>query len=387
MTAVAGPIAEAAYARARPVWADVDLGAITHNLALIRERARRPVRVLAAVKADAYGHGVIPVGRHLAALGVDGLGTANLDDAVRLREAGVTVPILLYGSPLPDGFAPVLAHGLTPTVYSADAVAAVARLAAAEGRPVPVHVKVDCGLGRLGVRLDEAPALIRAVIAEPQLHLEGVYTHIPFADAAGEAWSRRRLHDFTRVVAGVEAEHGIAIPYVEASASAVLAAGIPDGLTTVAPGHLLFGLTPLEGQRAEQLGFRKALTAVRAALIHVGRREPGDEMLGGPGAAAVRRAGVILFGIDNGYGSAVPPATAQVLVRGRRCPVVGVSAEYAVVALDDVPEADVGDTVTLIGADGGDAIAVEEVAAWLGAPSAAYWMLGVKHVPLRYAGA
>lgn len=377
---------DAAYARARPLWAEVDLGAITHNLALVRERAGRPVRVLAAVKADAYGHGVVPVGRHLAGAGVDGLATANLDDAIRLREAGLELPILLYGSPLPDGFGPVLDHGLTPTVYDAAAVAALERLAAGAPAPVPVHVKVDAGLGRLGVRPDEAPALVREVLAARHLLLEGIYTHIPFSDAAGEAWSRRRLDAFAALVGRIEAEHGIAVRYAEASASSVLAAGLADGLNTVAPGHVLFGLNPLAGRRAEELGFRKALTALRARLIHVGRREAGDDLLGaGPGGLeAAGRAGVVLFGIDNGYRAATSPRGGRVLIHGRRCRVLGVSAEYTVVDLAGVPEAEVGDEVTVIGADGDDAIAVEDVAAQLGAPSAAYWMVGMKNVPIRY---
>ena len=252
-----------------------------------------------------------------------------------------------------------------------------------------MHVKVDGGLGRLGVRPDEAPALVREVLAAQHLRLEGIYTHIPFADGAGEAWSRRRLEAFAALVGRLEAEHGIAIRYAEASASSVLAAGLPDSLNTIAPGHLLFGLNPLAGRRAEELGFRKALTALRARLIHVGRREAGDDLLGtGPGGLeAAGRAGVVLFGIDNGYRPATASGGGRVLVRGRRCRVLGVSAEYTVVDLTGLPDAAVGDTVTIIGADGDDAIAVEDVAEQLGAPSAAYWMVGVKNVPIRYRAA
>lgn len=373
---------------ARPLWAEIDLGAITHNLARVRELAGRPVRVLAPVKADGYGHGAVVVGRHLASLGVEGLATANFAEAVALREAGVTGRILLYGAPLPDGFGPVLEHDLTPTVYDAAGVAALARLAQDRPARVPVHVKVDCGFGRLGVRFEEAPALVRDVAAAPGLELEGVYTHIPFDDGEGAAWSARRLEAFATLVASLDAEHG-AIPFAEASASAVIGAGIPDALNTIAPGHLLFGLMPLTGRRAEELGFRKALTAVRARIIHLGRREVGDDLLGAPpgGVDAARRVAVILYGIDNGNRGALAPGGSTMLLRGRRCPVLSVSAEYTVLDVTDVPDAAVGDVVTIIGADGDEKIAVEDVAAALGAPSAAYWMLGLKHVPRRYSGA
>ena len=380
---------EPGYAEARPVWGEIDLGAITHNLARLRERAGRPVKVLAPVKAGAYGHGVVPVGLHLERLGVDGLATASLDDALALRDAGATLPILMYGSQLPDGFGVLIEHGLTPTVYSAAGVRALAAAAAGRDAPVDVHVKVDCGLGRLGVRPADAPALVREVRSLPQLRLEGIYTHIPFDDSPGTEWSRRALAVFGGLVEQIEAEHGIRIDYTQASASSVLTVGFGDTLNTIAPGHLMFGLCPVTGERAETLGFRKALRALRARLIHVGRYEVGDDLLGSPpgGETEARTVGVILLGMDNGYRAAKGGEPAEMLVGGRRCPVLGVSAEYTVVDVTGVPGAAVGDEVTVIGEDGDESIAVEDVADQLGAPSAAYWMVGLRNVPFRYDGA
>ncbi len=384
----AGHRSEPGYAEARPVWGEIDLGAITHNLERLRERAGRPVKVLAPVKAGGYGHGVVPVGLHLERLGVDGLATANLDDALALRDAGATLPILMYGSQLPAGAGVLLEHGLTPTIYSAEGVRAVA--AAADGRDdlVDVHVKVDCGLGRLGVRPAEAPALVREVRSHPQLRLEGLYTHIPFDECMGAAWSQRALTGFARLVEEIETEHGIRVDYAQASASSVLTGGFPDALNTIAPGHLMFGLCPVSGERAETLGFRKALRGLRARLIHVGRYEVGDDLLrSAPGGETeARTVGVILLGMDNGYRSARGGESAEVLVGGHRCPVLSVSAEYTVVDVTDVAGAAVGDTVTVIGEDGDEAIAVEDVASRLGAPSAAYWMVGLRNVPFRYEG-
>jgi alanine racemase len=375
-------------AAARPLWAEVDLDAITHNVDLIRERAGRPVRILAPIKANAYGHGVAQVALHLQSLGVDGLATANLDDAIAARHAGVTVPILLYGSALPAGLGSLLDHDLTPSVWSHDALDALVALAAARGRTIAAHVKVDAGLGRLGVRLDEAAALARAVLAAPGVTLEGIYTHLPFADAAGAAWSARRLAAFAGTVRAIEAEHGIAIEYAQGAASSILTAGLPDGLNTIAPGHLVFGLSPIAVTRAEELGFHKALTAVRARVIHVGRRRRGDDLAGaGPdGLEADATVGVVLFGMDNGYRPAAAPGGAWMLCRGSRCPVVAVSAEYAVIDLSAVPAAVVGDVVTVLGRDGDAVIAVEEVAEQLGAPSAAYWLVALRNVPVRYRG-
>jgi alanine racemase len=383
---VTGIRSEDAYADARPLWADIDLGAITHNLALVRERAGRPVRVIAALKANAYGHGVVEVALQLESAGADGVATANLDDALAVRRSGFSLPILMYGSALPGGLEVLVSNGLTPSVWSRDALAAISRLAAELDRPIAVHVKVDAGLGRLGVRLDEAAAFLADVLAAPGVHLEGLYTHLAFSDVAGAEWSRRRLAAFSGLVREVEAEHGISIEFAQAAASSVLTEALPDSLNTIAPGHLLFGLSAVAGRSAEELGFRKALRALRARLIHVGHRRLGDDLaLAGPGGAdADATTGVVLIGMDNGY----RPASKQgafMLCHGVRCPVLGVSAEYTVIDLSAVPGAVVGDVVTVIGDDGGDAVAVESLAEQVGSPSAAYWMLGLRAVPMRYA--
>jgi alanine racemase len=375
------------YADARPTWAEIDLDAITHNVGLIRERAGRAVKLLVPVKANAYGHGAAAVGLHLESLGVDGLATANVDDAVAIREAGATLPILLYGAQLPSGNHFLLQHDLTPTVYSTDSLRSISVLADALHRIVNVHIKIDSGMGRLGVRLDQAVAFAREVVHTPNVRLEGVYTHIPFSDEVGEAWSRRRLRAFVEVVRTIEVEHG-PIDFVQAAASSVFATGIPDSLNTIAPGHITFGLHPIAGARAENAGFRKALTALRARLIHIGHRKLGDDLPGtGPaGLEADAVVGVILLGIDNGYRQGPEDAGAYMLCRGRRCPVLSVSAEYAVIDLTDVPDVEIGDLVTVIGRDGDEEIAVETVAEHVGAPSAAYWMVGLKSVPYRYSG-
>ena len=374
------------YSDARPIWAEVDLDAITHNIALIRERAGRPVKLLIPVKANAYGHGVAVVGTHLESLGVDGLATANVDDAVAVRRAGTTLRILLYGAQLPSGNQYVLQHDLTPTVYSFDSLQSLSGLATDSGRVVNVHVKVDAGMGRLGVRLDEAAALARAIVAAPNVRLEGIYTHIPFSDDNGEAWSRRRLQAFAEVVRSIESEHRITIDFVQAAASSVFSQALPDTLNTISPGHLTFGLHPITGTRADESGYRNALTAIRAAVIHIGHRRAGDDLPGtGPaGLEADATVGVILFGMDNGYRQSSGGTAAYMLCRGVRCAVLSVSAEYTVVDLSDVPEPSVGELVTVIGRDGDEAIAVETVAQQLGAPSAAYWMIGLKNVPYRY---
>jgi alanine racemase len=166
----------------------------------------------------------------------------------------------------------------------------------------------------------------------------------------------------------------------------VFAQGLPDALNTVAPGHLTFGLHPIAGERAEECGYRKALTALRSMVIQIGHRHRDDDLpgTGAGGLESDATVGVILFGMDNGYRGSSADMGAYMLCRGQRCAVLAVSAEYTVVDLSDVPGAAVGDVVTIIGRDGDDEIEVETVARQLRAPSAAYWMVGLKSVPYRY---
>ncbi|HEX3090044.1 MAG TPA: alanine racemase, partial [Ilumatobacteraceae bacterium] len=283
---------------ARPVWAEIELGAITHNIDLIRERVGRPVRLIVPVKANAYGHGAVAVGPHLEKIGVDAIATANVDEAIELRAAGVRMPILMYASQLPTATSQLLAHGLTPTI--ADRAGLEAAAVAAGEEPVAVHVEVDAGFGRLGVRFGEAAAFVAAVVAEPRLRLEGIYAHVPFSDTTGAAWATRRIAAFGELVRQIETTHGICIPYTQVAASSAVLESIPDDLNTIAPGNLTYGLSPIDGVQAEELGFRQALRAIRALVIHVGRREPGDDLVTGSPSAVVSTA-VLLFGIDNGY--------------------------------------------------------------------------------------
>ena len=214
------------------------------------------MRLIVPVKANAYGHGAVAVGRHLEQIGVDAIATANVDEAIELRAAGVRLPILMYASQLPAATSQLLAHGLTPTI--ADRAGLEAAAAAAGEEPVAVHVEVDAGFGRLGVRFDEAAAFVAAVVAERRVCLEGIYAHVPFSDGGGAAWARRRITAFGELVRQIEAMHGMRIRYAQASASSAVVESIPDDLNTIAPGHLTYGISPIHSVEAEDLGFRQA---------------------------------------------------------------------------------------------------------------------------------
>lgn len=365
------------YRLARPIWAEVDLAAITKNLFEVRRLAGRPIKVIASIKADAYGLGVTVVGRHLEKVGVNALATANFDDALALRKSGVKVPIIMFASNLPRGIESLLKYELTPTVCDLETAQQLSQVAT---RRVNVQVKVDAGLGRLGVKLRDARKVIQRIVQLPRINLEGVYTHIPFSDEVGEAWARRRLAAFIELIEQLQSVDGLQLDYTQACASSAITCGFPDTLNAVAPGQLLYGICPVQKQQLNDWRFNPALTSVKARLFHLAQHEVADDLL--YKLPSAERTGVILFGVDNGFRMPTAPG-AYMLCRGKRCAVVGVSAEYTVIDLTNADEACVGDEVTIIGRDGDEQISLERVAEYLGV-APLYAAMSLHRIPINY---
>lgn len=344
---------------------EVDAAAIERNYAETRRRAGAR-RVLASIKANAYGHGVLDVARLLEGLGVFGLWTGHVREALALRQAGITAKIVLFGGYLPDAIPDLAAHDLIPTVYDAAGVAAAAR--AAGRRPLAVYVKVDAGLGRLGVPLSKARTLIRSLRDVPGLRVEGVYTHLPFRDRDGQKWAEQAAAGFERLLGELRAD-GITPEVTQVWGSSGLLAGLADSTNAVCVGHLLYGLSPLATPLSRADGFHPACTGIKAALIHVGQSEPEEVSLavsGGYGRGRNGRTGVVALGAGDGMRGGRGAAQPDVLVRGMRAPVIGVSLEHAVLDLSGCETAQIGDEVVVVGEAGGDRITPNDWAAWLG---------------------
>ncbi|MFO1058473.1 MAG: alanine racemase [Dongiaceae bacterium] len=247
-----------------PAAMEVDLAAIAANLAIVRDRLAGGRAVVAAIKGDAYGPRAAAVAGTLARCGVDWLAAGSLRDAQAVRAAGVDTPLLLFGPLQAEEIAQVLACRLVPTL---DSEGAAEMLARAVPLPQPVAVKVDCGFGRFGVPLDRAPALVRRIAGLRGLSLAALYTHLPFADEAGQRWAVARTAEFDRLVDALRRD-GIAPPVIQSVASPGLVAGIADQGTAVAAGHLLYGLSPVTGPLAARwaaLGLRAAFRGLDAA--------------------------------------------------------------------------------------------------------------------------
>jgi alanine racemase len=365
-----------------PAWKEVDLAALESNYREVRRRVGPEVKIIASVKANAYGHGVVEVARALDRLGVYALATGSFADAVAVREAGLSTRIQMFAGNAPEGAKELLRHDLMPTVYDMAGAKAVSEAAA---RTVPVYVKVDAGLGRLGVPLERAEAFVKEVARLPRIEVEGVYTHLSFGDAAGKAWASERLVGFHRLVEAL-ARAGFGIPVTQALASAGVACAVSDTCSAVCVGHLLYGgLSLLPPEVADLSAFRPVLKSVKTRLVHVGRRRAGEGFLTGGKLIAQSdlMTGVVPIGMFDGYRRPAKGEKPAMLMRGRRVPVLGVSLEYTTLDLTGVDGPERGEEVTALG----EGIGIDEVAGWQGSSVLEVLMGFDRRLPCRYLGA
>jgi alanine racemase len=343
---------------------EIDLAALAANVVLVRSRIKPGTAIIASVKANAYGHGIVPVARRLSEVGVEVLATGSFADAVAVRDAGITTPILMMGAALPSAVPDLLRLDLIPTVHCQEMADAVTTSAA---RRTPVYVKVDCGFGRLGVQLGDAQRFVMRLARHPRIEIAGLYTHLPFADTDGMSFARVRIERFDSLAKGL-ARDGLVIPVTQARASAALLAGIEDDCTAVSPGALLYGLSPVDAGLVSLPGLRPVLARIGTRLIQVSPwaadRKPGFE---GRYAARVRSTtGVVPFGRVDGNRAPLSGRGAHMLIGGIVAPILGVSLEHAVLDLSDVPAPHVGQEVVVLGENGGHRIDVEDIARWQG---------------------
>jgi len=357
------PSASRAAVAAR-CWAEIDLAALDRNLRLIRASLPPHIRYVAVVKADAYGHGLPQTAARLMHAGADLFAVANVAEAAALRELGPGWPILILSPLLPEEDHFLADYDLAAAVSTAGEVARFGAVGRSAGRPVAIHLKIDTGMGRLGVWHEEAAALFGAIAAEPHVRLAGVFTHFasPDDDPAFTAEQRRRFLAALGRCPGLEP----ARLFVHADNSAGLET-MPGAspFNAVRVGLLQFGILPhphsmLAQVRTEpvlsfhtRVGIVKALP--RGTTISYGRTHT---------LARDSRIAVLCAG----YGDGVPRAVsnrAQVLLRGRRCAVLGrVTMDQTVVDVTDAPEIAAGDEAVLIGRQGGQEITITEFSRW-----------------------
>ena len=353
--------------RFRPTAARIDLAALRHNCREVR-RWLEPSgsALLAPVKADAYGHGLVPVARALAQEGVDWFGVALLEEGLLLRQDSIDCPILVLGG-LPDGSEVTATEaGLTPVVYRSPSVRALNAIAAGRQMPIGIHLKVDTGMNRLGVPQADLSSFLDLLDGMDHVYVDGVMTHLAESESADASFTQRQLRDFDGVVEEVRGR-GHHPRWVHAANSGGLMTGrsVPDraGANLARPGIALYGLPPdaaLMGawDLRPVMSLESAITFLKAVPV-------GAQVSYGLTWTARRptRLATLPVGYGDGYLRGLGNR-ADVLIRGHRAPVVGrVCMDLCLVDVTDVPGVQEGDRATLLGSQGDDEITAVELAA------------------------
>ena len=351
----------------RATRARVDLDALAANFAAVRSSLQARAgsaapRIIAVVKANAYGHGAVPVAAALQRAGAEMVACADIEEAIALREGGVTCRILVFGALSLSDLSGVFAHALTPSVSSPTAARAVQDAARARGVRIRCHLKIDTGMNRLGFRHDNLPRMLPGVAASPNLDIEAVYTHFATADEPGGAWFAAQRARFAEAL-GRLGPLGIRPAWVHAANSAAMLSSPETWYGAVRPGLVLYGVMP--GGFDGQLPLRPVL-GLRSRIVAVKGVRPGEAV--GYGARFVANSPRTIAVVPAGYADGLDRRLAgrgSVLVRGRRVPIVGsVCMDMIMIDATGLAVAP-GDEVVLIGRQGDDEITASEMAGWI----------------------
>ena len=342
---------------------EVDLDAIAHNAQAIKAHIGPHVHLIAVVKANAYGHGMVEVARTALQHGASWLAVGRVDEGIALREAGITAPILVMGYSLPGDVEDAIARALTLTVADLASVEAVSALARRLGRPIPVHVKVDTGMGRFGMLPDEVLPFVAEVSALPGVRIEGLYTHFAVAELADKEYTWHQFRIFQKVCAELEAARYRIPVYHVANSAAML--DLPEmHLDAVRVGIALYGLPP-SGKAAATVPLRPALS-LKSHVARVRTLPAGSSISYGRTYITQRDTPVALIPVGYGDGyHRVLSNRGMVLINGRRAPIVGrICMDQFVVDISEVGPVELNSEVVLIGRQGDECITAEEVATW-----------------------
>ena len=362
-----------------PVWAEIDLTAIAQNVQEVRRITNPKARVLAVVKANAYGHGAVEVSKAALANGASWLGVARISEALALRQAGITAPVLVMGYIPPEQSLEVVKNDLSQAVYSREMAQALSAAAAKIGGKAKIHIKIDTGMGRIGIWSGpNAPAEIMAIAATPHLELEGLFTH--FANADGDLdYTRLQLDRFLDTVDALRRK-GLEIPLLHAANSPALLALPEAHLDLVRAGIIIYGLSPTENirhsggtiiygppptdPRQQNLIRLRPAMSLKARVAYVKKAPAGFNVSYGCTytTAAPTTIATLPLGYADGYPRSLS-ANGEVLIQGRRLPVIGrVCMDQIMVDVGNDLEVSMGEQAVLLGRQDDAEITANELA-------------------------
>jgi alanine racemase len=368
----------------RPTVGEVDLGALEFNYRQIQKRIPAGVKLLAVVKADAYGHGAIPISLKLEKLGVDYLGVAMAEEGVELRKGGVRAPVLVLGGIFGKEADQILRFRLTPVIFRKDSLRLLSREAERRRKRVKIHLKVDTGMGRLGVPLNLWPSFLEEVKRFPRIEIEGILSHFSMLDAE-KGYTQNQWGAFQRAVA-IAQETGISCQYLHMASSATLTAFPDYSAKLVRPGIMLYGSYP--SPTFQHLIPLKPVMTLKTR-IHFLKSVPSNTRISYGGTFTTKRESLIAtlpVGYADGYSHHLSNR-GEVLIHGKRAPVIGkVCMDFIMVDVTDVPRVKVGDEVVLMGRQGKEQITPDEIAEKINSISYEVLCSIGKRVPRIYKG-
>jgi len=352
----------------RPTWAEINLDNLAYNFKQVKKILEPKVKIMVTVKADAYGHGLIPVAKRLVSCKADWLGVASIDEGIKLREANINLPILVMGLILKADTKPVFRYRLTPTICDNDLASVLNGRARAFGKPINVHIKVDTGMGRIGVLPEEASGLVKRIHKFKYLNIEGIFTHFPLADM-NKDFTLHQIALFNRLTHQLKKE-GINIPLIHAANSMGIIGYKNSHFNMVRPGLVIYGLYPKEDfpakagsrQMRENINLKPVLS-LKTKVMYVKKVPAGSGISYGHDYVTKKAARIVTLPI--GYGDGYPRSLsnrAPVLIRGGRFKISGkICMDQLMVDAGD-STVKVGDEVVLIGYQGKNRITTEELA-------------------------
>lgn len=341
----------------RPTWAEVDLGNLAYNFRQIKRMLPRKTKITVCVKADAYGHGLIPVAKKLISCGVDYLSVASIDEGIKLRLARIKVPILVLGMVLEKDIAPLFKYNLTQTVCTEDLALALDKLGRLKRKIAKVHIKVDTGMGRLGVLHHDALSFVKKVAQLKHVHMEGIFTHLACADT-NRKFTAYQVGIFNDLIDELEGL-GIKIPFIHAANSLGITSYNKSHFNMVRPGLIVYGLYPYK-----ELNIKlKPVLSLKTKVVYIKEVPRGWGISYGHIYVTDKKTRILTLPI--GYGDGYPrnlSNLAPILVNGRRFKISGrVCMDQVMVDVGDF-KVDVGDEVVLIGRQNKSKITTEEIA-------------------------
>ena len=344
-------------------YAEISLEAIGHNIREVKKRLPEGVKLLGVVKANAYGHGAVPVASYLENQ-VDYFATATIEEAVELRENGISAPILILGYVSPSQYGDLVEYDITQTIDSYAQALALEKEAARQNRKAKAHLAVDTGMTRIGFQVTEHDADEAAKIADlPHIELEGMFTHFSCADQEDKTYCSMQMEKYDKMTA-LLAERGVTIPLRHICNSAGIMEFDDHRFEMVRSGIITYGIYPSEEVKKERLDLIPALSW-KSHVIHVKEVGPGIGVSYGA-TYVTEKPMTRIATVSAGYADGYPRALSNqgcVLIHGKKAAIIGrICMDQMMVDVTDIPDVQVEDVVTLVGTDGDETITIEEIA-------------------------